>query len=168
MDDQNRKVVLGLGNTLQGDEGFGVLVLRRLVTEIASPPGVEYIDGGVLGLDLLPIVETSSHLLVLDAIDAGLAPGALVELSRDDIPLFGGFKLSQHQIGFQEVLGLASFRDRLPAQVRLIGVQPADLSTHLGLSETVLARVPEVIQRTRAILTSWGINLEVDPSGECG
>ncbi len=157
MDDQNRRVVLGLGNILQGDEGFGVTVMERIRADLGPQPVLEFVDGGVLGLDLLPLVESCSHLLLLDSVDAGLQPGTLIELFNDQIPLFSGVKLSQHQIGFQEVLGLASLRDRLPAQVALIGIQPADLSTRLGLSEIVLARVPEVLVRTRAILTSWGL-----------
>ncbi|NTU84469.1 MAG: hydrogenase maturation protease, partial [Chloroflexales bacterium] len=65
---------------------------------------------------------------MLDAADARQAPGSLVELRRDEIPLYAGVKLSQHQVTFQEVLGLANMRGRLPRHLHLIGVQPADMS----------------------------------------
>ena len=67
-------------------------------------------------------MEDCSHLLVLDAVEAEAAPGAMVELAREQIPLFGGIKLSQHQVTFQEVLALAGLRGNLPDQVHLIGV----------------------------------------------
>ncbi len=68
-----RRVVLGLGNLLNRDEGLGVHALRELERRFDADPGVEIVDGGVLGLNLLPLVEACSHLLVLDAVDAGRA-----------------------------------------------------------------------------------------------
>ena len=65
--DVNRKIVLGLGNTLNRDEGLGVHALKALEQHIAGQaPGVEFLDGGALGLNLLPWVEEASHLLVLE------------------------------------------------------------------------------------------------------
>jgi hydrogenase maturation protease len=78
--DDRRKVVLGLGNLLQQDDGFGVRVVQALERELGiemQRAGVELVDGGTLGLSLLPLVEECSHLLVVDAVEAGLAPGAL-------------------------------------------------------------------------------------------
>jgi hydrogenase maturation protease len=152
-----RKMVLGLGNILNRDEGVGVHALRALEAQLGRPAGVEFIDGGVLGLNLLPLVEECSHLLILDAADAGQAPGTLVELERDEIPLYSGVKLSQHQVTFQEVLALAKIRDGLPPYLHLIGVQPADLSIGLDLSPTVAATIPHAIERASAILRGWGL-----------
>ena len=105
---RGRSVVLGVGNVLNRDEGLGVHALRLLEERMPDPAGVELIDGGVLGLNLLPMVEECDRLLVLDAIDRSEEPGTLIELDRDEIPLFAGVKMSQHQITLQEVLGLAS------------------------------------------------------------
>jgi len=79
----------------------------------------------------------------------------VIELARDEIPLYAGVKLSQHQITFQEVLGLAHMRGNLPPNLHLIGIQPADLSIGLELSPTVEQALPEVIRRARAILEEW-------------
>jgi hydrogenase maturation protease len=94
-------------------------------------------------------------LLLLDATNAGQPAGTLIELQRDQIPLYSGVKMSEHQITFQEVLGLAKVRGRLPEQLHLIGVQPADLGIGTELSPIVAARLPDMIERTRAVLQDW-------------
>jgi hydrogenase maturation protease len=153
----DRKIVLGLGNTLNRDEGLGVHALKALEARLGKATGVEFVDGGVLGLNLLPWVEASSHLLVLDAINARKQPGTLIELARDDIPLYTGIKMSDHQITFQEVLGLASFRGKLPLHLHMIGAQPADLSVGVDLSPQIGAVLPMILDRAEAILHEWGL-----------
>lgn len=150
-----RHVVLGLGNILNMDEGVGVHALKMLAGHLPDASDVELVDGGTLGLNLLPLVEESSHLLLLDAVSASREPGAVVELRRDEIPLYSGVKLSQHQATFQEVLGLANVRGKLPPALHLIGVQPADLSIGIGLSPVVAASVPQVVARAAAKLSEW-------------
>jgi hydrogenase maturation protease len=159
MINQKRKIVLGLGNLLNRDEGLGLHALNALRQRIGDPPGLELLDGGVMGLDLLSIVEDCSHLLLLDAIDAGQPGGTLVELSRDEIPLYKGVELSEHQVTFQEVLGLALFRDNLPEQLHLIGAQPADLEPGMEPSPQVAAILTEITDRSIRLLKAWGINL---------
>lgn len=149
------KVVLGLGNLLQSDEGFGVHALRALQAMPGLPPDFELVDGGVMGLDLLPLVEECSHLLVLDVIDGGKPPGALLELTKEQIPLYLGVKLSQHQVTFQEVLGLALLRGCLPDHLHLLGIQPESLSIGTELSATAAARLPQITRRAIQILQGW-------------
>jgi hydrogenase maturation protease len=157
MSDTGRKVVLGLGNLLNRDEGLGVQALQRLDTQFDHPSSLELLDGGVLGLNLLMIVEECSYLLILDAVNAGKPAGTVVELRKEEIPLFTGIKLSEHQITFQEVLGLASIRGKLPEYLHLVGVQPEDISIGLELSSTVENALPEVISRARRVLKDWGL-----------
>lgn len=148
-------IVLGLGNTLQTDEGLGVYALAALQERLGNLPRVEFIDGGVLGLNLLPLVEAASHLLVLDAANAGQAPGTVIELPRDEIPLYSGLKMSQHQLTFQEVLALASIRNKLPPYLHLVGAQPADLTVGLGMSRKIEAVLPKIVERATAVLQTW-------------
>lgn len=159
-----RITILGIGNILNRDEGVGVHAVRMLeqghqLSDDSLPAEIAFLDGGTLGLNLLPVVEEASHLLILDAVDAHQPPGTVIELAGDQIPLFAGVKLSQHQVTFQEVLGLAAVRGKLPADLCLIGVQPADLEIGLELSPTVVAALPEVIRRAVAALQTWGVNL---------
>ena len=153
----NRKVVLGLGNLLNRDEGLGVQALKRLDARLGEQPEVELLDGGVLGLNLLMVVEECSYLLILDAVNVGKPAGSVVELRKEEIPLYAGVKLSQHQVTFQEVLGLANMRGYLPEHLHLVGIQPEDLSIGLELSPVVERAIPEVIRRAERVLADWGL-----------
>jgi hydrogenase maturation protease len=154
----NRKVVLGLGNVLNRDEGVGVHALNKLRDRLQPfNHSIELLDGGVLGLNLLPLVEECSHLLLLDAVDAHKQPGTVIELKADEIRLFSGIKLSDHQVTFQEVLGLASFRSHFPRHLYLVGAQPADLSTGMELSSTLRSALPEIVERAVSVLREWGL-----------
>lgn len=155
-----RCVVLGLGNTLNRDEGLGVHLLPLLQERIGSRTLAEFLDGGTLGLNLLPLVEQCRHLLILDAVDARKPEAAVVELARDEIPMFSGVKMSEHQVTFQEVLGLAQFRGKLPEHIHLVGIQPVDLSVGYGMSMGVQRAVPLALRRAEEVLRSWGMVLE--------
>jgi hydrogenase maturation protease len=151
----NRKVVMGLGNTLNRDEGLGVQALKLLDAQLGAQSDFELLDGGVLGLNLLMIVEECSHLLILDAVNIGESAGTVVELTKEQIPLYAGVKLSQHQITFQEVLGLANIRGYLPQYLHLVGIQPEDISIGVELSPIIEKGLPEVITRARNVLENW-------------
>ena len=156
----NRKIVLGLGNTLNKDEGLGVFAVSALENYLKEQPGtntdVEFIDGGTLGLNLLPWVEECSHLLVLDSMISRFSvPGQVMELARDEIPLYRNIKMSDHQITFQEVLGLAKFRDKFPEHLHLVGAQPVDMSIGYGISPEIEAVMPEIVQRAERVLREW-------------
>ena len=158
--ENKRKVVLGLGNLLQKDAGFGVRVVQALEAEMGRElrrNQVELVDGGTLGPDLLPLVEDCSHLLVLDAVEAQARPGTLVELNKEQIPRFVGIKLTQHQVTFLEVLALADLRGNLPEQMYLIGIQPCDLGSGLELSQEVEQKLPRAILRAVEVLRGWGV-----------
>jgi hydrogenase maturation protease len=161
MDEINRKVVLGLGNLLNKDEGLGIHALNRLEAESRLPAEFELVDGGTLGMNLLPLVEECSHLLILDATDAGRVPGEIIELEGKSIPLLSWAKLSEHQVGFQEVLALANFRERFPPHLYLIGIQPDDLNQGIELSQVVENALPQLIIRAGEIIAGWQQNDDI-------
>ncbi|MGQ9801978.1 MAG: HyaD/HybD family hydrogenase maturation endopeptidase [Candidatus Saccharicenans sp.] len=152
-------VVLGLGNILNHDEGAGVYALKELekMLPVEAKEKIELVDGGVLGMDLLPYVEKASHLLILDAVDGAEEPGKVLEYGKKEIELFYHGRLSWHQLGFQEVLAVAKAREKYPENVYLIGVQPADISVGIGLSPGLKISVKEMARRALRILESWGL-----------
>lgn len=152
-------LVLGIGNILNHDEGVGVYAVRALRERIGDVPGLTLHDGGALGLNLLPLVDDATHLLILDAVAALQVPGTVIERTGDQIPKYNQTKMSEHQLSFQEVLGLAMFRDTLPKHLHLIGMQPADLSVGVGLSPQATAALPELVDRAIALLARWGLDL---------
>jgi hydrogenase maturation protease len=152
-----RIVALGLGNVLNRDEGWGVRCLELLEPRFDRAAGVDFLDGGVLGMDLMPLVERSDALLLLDAVDARKPPGTIIELDGPDIPLYAQVKLSIHQVTFQEVLFLAKVRNRLPRRLHLIGVQPADMGVGLDMSPAAGAALAEGVERAARVLVEWGV-----------
>lgn len=149
-----RILVLGIGNILWADEGFGVRAVERLAEEWDFPPNVTLMDGGTQGLYLLPHLETADALIVIDAIDYGLPPGTRREFRDGDVPAFlGAKKMSLHQTGFQEVLASAMLLGRCPERLILVGVQPESLEDYGGgLTATVAAQLDPVLDTVRGIL----------------
>lgn len=154
--------VLGIGNILNTDEGVGVHAVRVLQAKYGEPEKFQILDGGTLGLNLLPLVDDATHMLILDAVDAGKPAGTVIELHGEDIPLFGGARLSEHQLTFTEVLGLALLRGTLPGNLVLLGVQPESLAIGIGMSPVVESALPELLKRAESLLTGW----EVLPDGD--
>lgn len=150
-------VLLGIGNVLWADEGFGPKVVERLRECAAPPPGVELVDGGTQGLYLLPLVQDAARMIVFDAVDFGKPPGTLVVLRDDDIPAFFGQRpLSLHQTGFTDVLAAAALTGRLPRAITLIGVQYENIDTWGGaLSPSVTAALDPAIASGLRELQAW-------------
>lgn len=147
--------ILGIGNTLYADEGVGIHLLPKLQETLSDVENIEYIDGSTEGMQLLGPVEGTDALIVIDAIDAGKAPGEVITVEKDQIPSFNGIKMSVHQIGFQEVVSAAGLRDRLPERMVLIGIQPDSLELGSELSETVRQKLPELIARVKKQIAEW-------------
>lgn len=151
-------VVLGLGNILYGDEGFGVRAAERLHTRYSFPDRVEIVDAGTQGYPLLAFVERADRLLLLDAVDFGLEPGTLTQRDSSGIPAYlSAHKMSLHQNSFSEVLALAELTECLPGETRLIGLQPQDLAYGHSLSECALSRLDSAVEAALTQLTLWGV-----------
>jgi len=159
MDDYASDVlVLGIGNLLWADEGFGVRCAEVLARQYELPATVRVMDGGTQGLYLLPYVQQAQRLIVFDAVDYGLLPGTVKLVEDDEVPRFmGAKKMSLHQTGFQEVIAAAVLTDQCPGRMLLIGVQPEELEDYGGsLRDVVKARVPECVEAAVARLAEWG------------
>ena len=152
-------LVLGIGNVLYADEGFGIRAVEALNARYAFPESVRVMDGGTQGIFLLPWVCSAQRLLILDAVDFGMEPATLRLVRGDDVPCFmGAKKVSMHQAGFQEVLASASLAGSLPADLALVGVQPELLDDYGGsLTDGVRARIDEAVEVACEVLRGWGI-----------
>lgn len=155
-------LVLGLGNILWADEGFGVRAVEALHAAFEFPPHVRVMDGGTQGIFLIPWVRIANRLLILDAIDYGLEPGSIRLIRNDEVPRFmGARKMSMHQAGFQEVLMTAKLSGDFPEEIALIGVQPELLDDYGGsLRPCVKARIPEAVEMAVGVLREWGIDVQ--------
>ena len=153
-----RILLLGIGNILWADEGFGVRCVEAINAGWQFPPQVTLMDGGTQGLYLLPYVQEADCLLVFDAVDYGDPPGTLREVVGNEVPRFmGAKKMSLHQTGFQEVLMAAELTGKLPAELVLIGVQPEELEDFGGsLRDVVKGQMAPALNLALSWLARWG------------
>lgn len=153
-----RITVLGIGNLLWADEGFGVRCVEALQQRFEFEDNVTLIDGGTQGLYLIQHVQQADYLLIFDAVDYNLAPGTLKCVADDEVPRFLGVKkLSLHQTGFQEVLMLAQLTGHFPQRVLLIGCQPERMDDYGGsLRPSVKAALELALDTAVDTLTDWG------------
>jgi hydrogenase maturation protease len=154
-------LVLGIGNLVMSDDGIGVRVVQRLTQSFQFPDGVTILDGGTLGLDLLPQLEGLERLLVVDAVDLGKAPGTLVRLSGDDVPIVLETKLSPHQMGLKDLLAVAMLQGFSPQEMVLWGVQPGTIEMGMELSPPVAAKIGILMKHVLLELSRWGVTADV-------
>lgn len=149
--------VLGIGNILFQDEGIGVHAIEAFREKQAHYPQVNIEDGGTEGMKLLPLIESTSHLIIVDAVAAEGEAGKLICLEKEEIPRFPNARLSQHQQSFQELLGLADFRGHLPENIYFIGVIPQDIEWGTQMTDQVAAVIPEIVDKIELRLQLWGV-----------
>lgn len=161
-----RVLILGIGNLLWADEGFGVRAVEALHQHYRFPDNVTLLDGGTQGLYLVDRVRAADLLVVFDAVDYGLPPGSLRRVEGAEVPKFlGARKMSLHQTGFQEVLALAELLGDYPTHLLLIGVQPVELDDYGGsLRPEIKARIEPAIQLALAYLADLGVQAEPIPA----
>ena len=150
-------LVLGAGNILLSDEAIGVRVVEALQQRHRLPEGVEVLDGGTCGMDLLDVIADRDHLILVDAVDTGSPPGTIVRLKDDEIPAVFRTKSSPHQLGLQDVLALLRLLDSAPAHVTVIGVQPASLKLGLELTPLIAARLDAMVEMVADELAALGV-----------
>ncbi|MBB4188557.1 hydrogenase maturation protease [Sinorhizobium terangae] len=162
-----RILVLGIGNILWADEGFGIRAVEHFHKAYEVPDNVTILDGGTQGLYLVQFVTEHDRLIVFDAIDYGLEPGTMKVVEDHEVPKFtGAKKMSLHQTGFQDVLSAADFMGHYPRRLSLIGCQPLDLEDWGGpLTAPVKAVIPAAVETAVRILRDWGVPVTVRPQG---
>lgn len=131
-------LILGLGNVLYGDDGLGVIAIELLEQCYNIPEGIYLADGGTLGLSLLPLLQQSRHILIVDAIRyPGLEPGSMVRLEGDDVAMAVRDRLSPHQVGVSDLLEAARLLGGNPATVTLLGLVPEVMEWSVVRSKSV-------------------------------
>lgn len=149
--------VFGIGNILLSDDGAGVHAVNRLKDGYEFPVGVELIDGGTKGLDLLPLFENRDKVLIIDAANFRKEPGTIDTVEGDKIPSFLSSKLSVHQIGLPDMLFAARLMDIMPSEICLIGIQPLSMETSADMSDVISGKMPALIGRVLEKLKGWGV-----------
>ena len=150
-------LVLGLGNSIMTDDGFGVKVVNTLSSRYHFQGQVKLIDGGTLGLDLLPHLEEIESLLIIDALDMRATPGDVFRIEGEEVPRAFASKLSVHQMGLQDLLAVAELQGHVPSNLVVWGVQPECIEMGTELTTVVEAAVEPVVGKVIEELKGWGV-----------
>lgn len=153
-------LVLGIGNILLSDEGAGVRAVEYLCEHFDIPPHLSLVDGGTMGLEILPYLENKDALLIVDAAVTGKAPGYVFQRQLQDAGVFFRNKISPHQLGLSEVLGAATLMGCLPEKIILFGIEPKELGAGLQFSDEVEKSFPHLIDLVVEGIRSCGVSLQ--------
>lgn len=155
-----RAVVLGIGNTILTDEAVGVRAVEALERGWKLPENVLAIDGGTSGMEMIEDLSNLDFLIVLDAVKTGAAPGTVVKIAGDEIPVFFRSKLSPHQIALPDVLASLELLDTMPKEIVVFGVEFISLELGMEMTPTVAEKVPVLAAMAAAELAARGYVLE--------
>jgi hydrogenase maturation protease len=150
-------LVIGIGNILLKDEGVGVHALNAIKERYVFSPPVELIDGGTMGLDLLPFFEDHEKILIIDAVDFGREPGYVEAIEDEHIPSVFLPKLSVHHVGLCDVLFAAKLIDIKPEKICLIGVQPESIDVGLEMTESIKSTLGKLTGLIIEKLKQWNV-----------
>jgi hydrogenase maturation protease len=174
MDKKYKAVIMGVGNILWADEGFGNRAVEAFNKKWRTPENVQVIDGGTLGYFLQEFIEETDNILIFDCADVQCEPGTLKVIEGKDITPYLQTKVSAHQQGLNDLFAMAMVRGRYPKNIAIIGCQPKTMEDYGGsLTPEVSESIGPALDRAEEILKHWGIdftlrcpNEEVAPLGE--
>lgn len=151
-----RILILGIGNTLLGDEGVGVVAMRELEARFGIREDMEFLDGGTLSFTLAAPISECSALLVIDAAELGAAPGTVRSFAGEEMDRFLGEnrKSSVHEVGLLDLMSISLLTGHWPEKRALIGIQPAVVDWGETLTPAVAAALPGVCEIAFDILTA--------------
>jgi len=152
--------VVGIGNLLMGDDGVGINVIETLSHRYKLPPEVILLDGGTKSIELLPYIEDAQRVIFIDAVDVGASPGTIIEVEGEAVAEYFQHKLSVHQIGLPDLIGVMCFRGTVPKEMILIGVQPSYTELQWGLTDDVKKAVLTAAEKVVKILQQWGLEVK--------
>ncbi len=142
-----RKVlILGIGNTLRCDDGIGVYIVRHMEESgIPLPEGVELLDGGTAGFDLLGLIDGYDKIVIVDALNADDRPGSVYRFTPDH-GVERRARVSMHEVGIMEVLKTLRILDNNP-EIEFVGIVPENIrDVDTTISQAVLDSVPRAVE----------------------
>ncbi len=164
---QNEVLVLGIGNILYADEGFGPRAVEHFHRTYSPREGVVVMDGGTLGNYLMNDIMNAKRLLVLDCVDFKREPGYMAVLRGDEVKAWQSTKISPHQTGINDLLFNAMLMGYEPELLTVVGIQPENMEDYGGgLTETLASKVDTAVLWAAEELARWGFAVEKRPEGD--
>ena len=155
-DSHARYLVLGVGNILLTDDGIGVHIIESLRSHSELSSKINILDGGTLGLSLLPDIEDAAGLIIVDASEIGEKPGSMrvFESSEMDRQL-AGKKRTVHEVAVSDLLATATMLGKQPNDRALIAIQPASTDWGLEPSAEVSSAIPHAVDAITSMIERW-------------
>ncbi len=150
-------VVLGIGNTLQKDDGIGVHVTNYMRRQLGLLPGVSFIDGGTLSFTLAHLIDDATALVVVDATELHHTPGTMsifLEAEMDRM-LYNKKHSSVHELNLMDLLDIMRITGRLPAHRALVAIQPGEIDWGEKPTAAVCAAIPNASEEILLLLREW-------------
>jgi hydrogenase maturation protease len=139
------------------DDAVGLEALAAFQQRYTVPGGVDLLDGGTLGLDLLPHMEGYRNILIADCVTVGHPAGTLLQVEGADVSTTFANCLSPHQMGLKDLIAVLELQGRLPENLTVLGVEPESIELGETLSATVAASLPRLIEAMARVLGGWGV-----------
>ena len=158
-------LLLGVGNLLLSDEGVGVRALEAIEERFELPPGVELLDGGTSGMELLGYIQGRDALIIIDAVTCQKPPGTIIRLEGEQVPALFRKKISPHQLGLSDLIAACRLTDSLPGKLVLFGIEPKELGTGLDLSDEVARALEELTLQVAFELEGLGVEVPLKTGG---
>ncbi len=148
--DRRQIIIVGIGNSLLGDEGVGNYIVQRLSQEEFGP-AIRIADCGTDLLKMMSHLDQPDLIIIVDAVNGSRPPGSIYRFSKDQILKMHGENKAAHNLSAVAVIQLldktvAAFQK---ADVVLFGIQPAQLAKGAGLSPTVSAAADKLIDELK-------------------
>jgi len=151
-----RVLVMGIGNTLLQDDGIGVHVTELFKSSREPEPNLDVIDGGTIGLSLLPVVEDADAVIIVDASEIGESPGSMRIFRNQEIDQqLSGKRRSVHEVALYDLFSAAAIRGRSPQERVLIAIQPACTDWGLEPTPEVKASIPLACEAITSLTNRW-------------
>ena len=150
-------LILGVGNILLTDEGIGVRTVQALQQQYLMPENVELVDGGTAGMELMEIMANREHVILIDAVSTGAPPGTVVTLEEDEVPALFRSRISPHQLGISDLLGVMTLTGELPKHFTLFGVVPYSIDTGIELTDMMEPKRKVLVSKVVSKLESMGL-----------
>ncbi len=148
-------MVLGIGNIIMGDEGFGLHVIRRL-KEIGVPQNIILEEGGVGGFELLGDLQGIEKLVVVDIMMLPLPPGEIKVFEPGNPPKEPGKAIvSFHQIGVLELINMWSMMGNEEPEVTFVVTRPQTIDWSTELSQALKPAVEKAADMIKTLCADY-------------
>lgn len=164
MSNRNLVTVLGIGNILMGDEGFGVHFVRWISGRYQPTDEVKIIDGGTLGYALLDIICSCDHLIVVDVLKVQDTPGSMYRFNKEEMELHLPPPTTAHEVTFPDVLFKSELLGEAPETIFLCVVPENYKDLKMEMSPFLYDKFPDMEKFLIAELAKLNIKLERLPN----